>query len=361
MKFLLVNTDYDGFLKWLYGREDRLAGKSYEEQMRVRNDSLFGTADFYSTNLKKLGHEAIDIHANNVPLQTAWAKEQGFDPKESVLKKLFCSGGAKKKVLMGILAEQIKYYRPDIILSHDITISGNFWRSTKPYYKLLIGQHASPMSKKCDIKEYDLLLSSLPNLVQYFQREGVKSRLWRLGFEETVLEKLGEVKDEYQVSFIGSVSSAHETRKKWLDKINKKIPVHIWGEGDIRGYQHYHGVAWGKEMFRILKASKIVLNCHIDMAGDYANNMRLFETTGCGSLLMTDSKKNMSDMFEPGKEVVCYNSAEDCSEFIEYYLSHEEERKKIAIAGQSRTLREHTYYNRMEELVFIVKETIDGK
>ena len=63
MKFLIINTDYPEFLTWLYTRNTGLENKSYDEQMRVRMDSLFGIADFYSSNLKKLGHEVWDIHA----------------------------------------------------------------------------------------------------------------------------------------------------------------------------------------------------------------------------------------------------------------------------------------------------------
>ena len=37
-------------------------------------------------------------------------------------------------------------------------------------------------------------------------------------------------------------------------------------------------------------------------------------------------------------------------EKIQYYLVHEDERQAIASTGQARTLRDHTYRQRMEEL-----------
>ena len=46
------------------------------------------------------------------------------------------------------------------------------------------------------------------------------------------------------------------------------------------------------------------------MAKSYANNMRLYEATGVGALLVTDWKENLGEMFEPGKEVVAYRSPE---------------------------------------------------
>ena len=82
----------------------------------------------------------------------------------------------------------------------------------------------------------------------------------------------------------------------------------------------------------------------------------LFEATGVGTLLITDWKANLHEMFEPGKEVVSYRSAEECAEVIQYYLEHDEEREAISRAGQQRTLRDHTYYRRMQELVHVVQK-----
>jgi spore maturation protein CgeB len=115
------------------------------------------------------------------------------------------------------------------------------------------------------------------------------------------------------------------------------------------------GSAWGADMYRVLFSSKLTLNYHIDVAGDHANNMRLFEATGVGTLLLTDWKKDLSGLFESGKEVAAYRTPEECAELIEYYLEHEDERSAIARAGQERTLREHTYYHRMQTLVEILQ------
>ena len=73
-----------------------------------------------------------------------------------------------------------------------------------------------------------------------------------------------------------------------------------------------------------------------------------------GALLMTDWKENLHELFEPGKEVVAYRNADECAELVRYYLEHEEERKAIADAGQQRTLREHTEFQRTQQLLEIV-------
>jgi len=42
MRFLILNTDYPEFLRWLYAQHPGLESRSYEEQMWVRVESLVG-------------------------------------------------------------------------------------------------------------------------------------------------------------------------------------------------------------------------------------------------------------------------------------------------------------------------------
>jgi spore maturation protein CgeB len=116
-------------------------------------------------------------------------------------------------------------------------------------------------------------------------------------------------------------------------------------------WRRYRGSAWGSDMYGVLGRSKITVNEHIDLAEDCANNMRLFEATGMGTLLVTDWKPNIGDMFVPGEEVVCYRNPEECLRLVRYYLDHEDERARIAAAGQRRTLRDHGFGQRAAELV----------
>lgn len=115
------------------------------------------------------------------------------------------------------------------------------------------------------------------------------------------------------------------------------------------------GQAWGRQMYQCLRSSRVTLNHHGDVA-PYANNMRLFEATGVGTCLVTDWKANLVDMFTPGKEAVAYRNPEECVELIEHYLAHDAERETVARAGQARTLREHTYYHRMQEFTGILNK-----
>ncbi|MBI3583563.1 MAG: glycosyltransferase family 1 protein [Nitrospinae bacterium] len=390
MKFLIINTDYPEFLNWFYNKHHGLEGQSYEEQMRRRNESLFGVADFYSSNLRKLGHDAWDVHANNEFIQKAWARQHGKKIKESspliqrwqnTLQQLygmtdyaplsyFNSSFRPILRLVGswfydILEAQIKYYKPDVLINQAMSeISSHFMRNMKPLVRLLVGQVASPLPEGVDYSYYDLVISSLPNFVKYFRQKGIRAELHRLAFEPQILSALENNRREIPVSFVGSLSKNHKNRVSLLEYLCGHLDVEVWGQGVdslpansiIR--QHYKGKVWGIEMYKILNNSKIALNYHIDVAESYANNIRLFEATGTGTLLITDWKMNLHEMFEPSREVVAYHNLEECAELIQYYLKNNNEREAIARAGQGRTLKEHTYYRRVGELVDIIQKCL---
>ena len=166
----------------------------------------------------------------------------------------------------------------------------------------------------------------------------------------------------HAVVFVGGYSRNHANGNRLLEHIASRVTVDFWGYGAeslpassfVR--RSCRGEVWGLQMYGVLAESRIGLNRHIDAAGRFANNMRLFEATGVGTLLLTDQKDNLHELFEVGKEVITYRTPQECAEQITYYLDHEDERRAVARAGQERTLRDHTYQQRMKELVDIVRK-----
>jgi spore maturation protein CgeB len=84
----------------------------------------------------------------------------------------------------------------------------------------------------------------------------------------------------------------------------------------------------------------------------------MFEATGVGTCLLTDWKEHIADLFEPDEEVVTYKSAEECIEKAKWLLENPAERERIAKAGQKRTLRDHTFENRVELFDAIIKKQL---
>ena len=370
MRILIVDTDYRWFLDWLYAQHPGLDSEDYEQQMQVRLESQFSCGGSYPANLRKLGYEAYQVFVNNESLQTAWAREHAlkidtgprwqFRLRRGLVP--WFSRAQDDRWLYEILSAQIKHYQPDVLLNNDMHLSTAYFQQIKPCVRLLMGSHGSPLPADRNFGVYDLVLSVVQNFVDYFRGQGVNSELLRLAFEPAVLEKLNGSKRSTPISFVGQLSRHHAFRQRWLEYICERLPVEVWapsadGLSDGSPVKRcYRGTVWGLDMYTVLHQSLMTLNHHIDVAGAYAGNLRLFEATGVGTLLVTDWKKNLHEMFEPGKEVVSYRTDEECAEMVQYYLEHDQEREAIARAGQQRTLRDHTYYNRMQEFADIVQK-----
>lgn len=119
-----------------------------------------------------------------------------------------------------------------------------------------------------------------------------------------------------------------------------------------------HSAVFGLDMYGILRRSKVAFNCHTDAEDRCVGNIRMFEATGMGSCLLTDTGENMSDLFEEDREVVTYSSIDECIEKIGYLLEHHEVRREIAEAGQRRTLRDHTVTRRCQQIDQVLQEML---
>ncbi len=74
----------------------------------------------------------------------------------------------------------------------------------------------------------------------------------------------------------------------------------------------------------------------------------------CDGFLLTDlhlhAGERIKEFFEPDQEIVLYETPEELSEKVEYYLAHPEERKVITDAAKERILKDHPYEKRAKQI-----------
>jgi spore maturation protein CgeB len=390
MRIIILNADYPRFLAWFYRNQGGLENASYAEQMAARNASLFGLADFYSRNFAALGHEAADLHVNNGLMQAAWAREHGMNvemaaasgearqhrlpgwlqraaaPFKPILRPLVRKVGLSPRLDAAaeqILLAQIEAFKPDVVLNQDVFyVDVQLMRRIKQMGKpILVGQVGIEPSRGVDWSIYDLLLSQLPRIVQSFRDAGVRAEVTHLAFEPRLLDKLPPAPpQDVDISFVGSVSEDHRQRIALLEAVAARHDLKLWGNiprslppsSPLHGC--FQGEVWGTEMYQTLRRSRITLNSHIDIAGREAGNMRLFEATGVGAFLLTDFKDNLHTLFEPDRDVAVWRSIDDCLGAIDRYLADANSRATIARAGQARTMAQHTYRHRAQEMLAMI-------
>jgi Uncharacterized protein conserved in bacteria len=80
-------------------------------------------------------------------------------------------------------------------------------------------------------------------------------------------------------------------------------------------------------------------------------NPRTFEISACGTLQLVDAREDIGSYYVPDEEIVTYGSAEELLGKLEHYLTHEEERQRIAWRALLRTMRDHTFAARVSRLL----------
>lgn len=351
-KVLVLDTYYQDFIDSVKHEHE---GRDYLEQLGRIIELSFGTSDFYSRNLASYGFQTEDIIANHYSLQAKWCLENGqrdIHPYD-------------------IVRRQIEKFKPAILFCQDLSfLPPTILREIKMSGIKLFGQCSCPMPPKENVELFDVLFTSFPHYVDEFRSLGVRAIYNRLAFDPIVLKRINApayVEPVYDVTFVGGVG----TPSHWsygmevLEAIAREIPTaKFWGYGYDRlpssseVKNKYQGQAWGNHMYEILVKSKIVVNRHGEVAKHFANNMKMFETTGCSALLLTDQKSNLHDIFRVDSECVAYTSAQDAVEKIKDLLADEQRRDKIARAGCARTLGEYTYYQTMGLVAEVMKEEL---
>jgi spore maturation protein CgeB len=398
MKLIKITTVYSAYWQKFYKNFPEFVNQSYIVQKKSLEYDGFGWADFWSHALMLIGYDAAEIIANIKPLQKAWAKEHSV-PWTS-------------KWLLEIVFAQVKQFQPTVLFVDDYETFPASWilelRQACPSIKLVFGWCGAPFQDTSVFRAYDVVLSCIPELVNQFRVMGHRSEHLNHAFDPRLLERINIKKSpEIDLSFIGQIARSnqyHLQREQILENLVRHLPIQIFSPNALYTWQDevkslmkssvyevmrslkivgisedrltaipgigkYAALAqrplspinpqlkllmkapvFGLEMFQTLQNSKITFNNHINISPRSASNMRLFEATGMGTCLITDWKENLHTLFAPDVEVVTYKSAAECIEKIKWLLANPQKCIEIALAGQKRTLKEHTFQYRAARL-----------
>jgi spore maturation protein CgeB len=116
----------------------------------------------------------------------------------------------------------------------------------------------------------------------------------------------------------------------------------------LRGYAR--GFAVGRDYRLALGASKIAL-CLVRRANRDGHAMRSLEIPACGAFMLAERTEEHLELYREGQDAAFFETKAELVEKVRYYLSHEEERRRIAHNGFLRvTGGRHTYRDRMRDI-----------
>ncbi|MFA5013927.1 MAG: glycosyltransferase [Actinomycetota bacterium] len=179
-------------------------------------------------------------------------------------------------------------------------------------------------------------------------------------FDRINLEIAPTVEVKYDVAFFGSCIGQGD-RLVWIPEINKKHKVVCFGwnhEGWQKlGLEAYPPV-YGYDFVQKVAETKICLGFSVnpDTWGYWSN--RTGKVLTLGGFLLYQYAPGMELFLRDGAEY--FSSIDEANQKIEYYLSHDEEREKIAQRGYKIGRDRFTSKARIKELMILIDRYLKG-
>ena len=398
MKISILTVLYEQIVDDFYQYHSH-SNTSYTEQKQEFDNTVSLWATGWNRALLKCGHEVLTITINAHQLQAAWAQENGFPSTDS------------KQIAL----EQIRRFKPDVLWYDyfDIPLLKEI-KSSVSSLRLVLGWTGSAIVSYNVFQEIDLVISCAPEAVQTLHDYGIKAYHLHHAFDPYIISSIQKKQKHYGVTFVGQIVRGrefHTERERLLKRLAVEVELSIFSPAYSLGIKdvlltpirqaayllarpiHWFGATsffhdierlrkilelrerpnfpfdrnlksklkppvFGINMYQCLSDSQAVLNIHADSSPLHASNMRLFETTGIGTCLVTDWRQNINELFIEDEEVVTYRSIEDCVNKLKWLMNIPLHAEKIAERGQHRTLRDHTYDVRSTQLLEIIHKAM---
>ena len=352
MKLFQNSGLYPAYLPRL--RELTRNDTSFAAQVATFLSDRYGAVHFLQPVLA--GDEsAFFTNGDDEVLQRQWAKENGMHGKPT---------------LAAILLAQIEHNRTEVFYNMDpMRYGSDFVRRLPGCVRKSIAWRAAP-SPGADFEAYDLIVCNFPSILESYRARGWNAQYFSPA-HDPVMDKYASNSDRpIDVLFVGGYSRHHRRRAEVLEAV-----AGLSGQCRVEMYldrsrmtklcevlpawlpfltQHRRPSAiraasrqpvFGRDLYRLLSQSKIVLNGAVDMAGPDRGNMRCWEAMGCGALLVSDSGNYPSGMVA-GQSMMNYLHASDAVKVISHALSQPNQLKAVATGGYDAV---HTEYSKRKQ------------
>lgn len=265
-----------------------------------------------------------------------------------------------KKRVDSLLAKQIRNYLPDIIyVSFARVLDAETimaMREAAPK-AVLIGGDGDPWPKlKGDrietTKKLDILTATNDGqFLQDYRDAGVQLCAFMPNMCDPDIDHRYEVGPEWQTDILWTGSAKHHAdtsedfREKLVTELAKRNNCTLYGcfgRPTIGGIDYLHAIS-GAQIGVNVNAYGPVKFCHSD---------RLTQYLACGTLVMAKRFDSCNMLYKDNVHLRYFDTIEEFFELADWYLNHEEERKKIADAGMQHI---HTEFNSVKIAEYILE------
>lgn len=369
-KILILDSYYGKTIKDFEIRTALNAFSSFAELSVELTKLRFGFAGVFADYFRGEGWNVSEYVVNSRLVQETWAREMGYkwifrrgwDFGHSIARRKLTSWlSLHLRHLHWVALKQIEVEKPDLVLIQDVYMfSRSFLRRIKKMGIVTVGHLSSEVRSSIPFDKFDIILSSVPAILEEARWNGCAAVKLLPAFDPT-MRIFESTERDIELSFVGTIYPGTIPVLQAAAAGNVNLQIYA---DDSQGLleqaglgTNYRGAAWGEDMYRVLGRSQLTLNRHGSIASDFAANMRLFEATGMGACLLTDWKQNMESLFE-SNECLTYRNLSELTDIVAKLSKQPEIIHEVAVMGQLRTLREHTFDIRLKSVNDIFKEFV---
>jgi carbonic anhydrase/acetyltransferase-like protein (isoleucine patch superfamily)/Flp pilus assembly protein TadD len=356
MRFLQIASFYPAYLTSFYGHHRELAAAPFEQQIDGLLADGFGGGHLIAPAMATVGFQPTLIITNALPAQNQWAVAHGLPTPRS------------HADLAALVARQVEEIDPDVLYVLDpIAFDGRFLAQLRVKPRLVVGWRAANIPAGTTWEGYDVMLSSDEGCRRRALELGASvAENFKPGFPKRLADRVADVPKNADIVFCGQFTVEHQKRIAAMQRLmdgledmpNFKAALHLGlpqnGNFPPSITRHDKGAVWGLDMYKAVRGGKVAPNFHIDLVTNRNQNMRILETTGVGTLLLTEYDDHLHETFVPGKEVETYRNDTELLEKARWYIAHDKEREEIAKRGQERCFAEHSTEKRAQELAALI-------
>jgi len=152
-----------------------------------------------------------------------------------------------------------------------------------------------------------------------------------------------KLKEEYDIGFTGAMSKAslHSGRRKLLERLMKRYKVEI--RNNVRN-----------NVAEFYSQSRFVFGTS-DFPHLYYTSNRFFIALGCGSIYLTKKFQGIEHFAKNKEHLLWFENEDEMMELIDYYLSHDRERRRIGENAQRLAESKHTCTHRLQNMLDIAE------
>lgn len=162
------------------------------------------------------------------------------------------------------------------------------------------------------------------------------------------------IKESFTHLFLKEVS--HRERLSMLERMSANHNFKFYSVDSLPDSLHrvdQLGTAnYFTQMPKIFKSSTININSCLRSI-ESGIPLRCIDIMGCGALLMSSWQKELDTEFGDGKCCILYKSVDEACEKADYYLSHKDLCKTVALAGYQKIKEEYNYPSRIQTMLSI--------